>query len=419
MEPMQSRFSFFLLLCVAFLDFMGVGLVFPLFATLLFDPNIPLLASETSGAIRGLWMGVLIALTPLIQFFFSPILGSLSDQKGRKPMILWGLALGLIAYVIGIFGVQLNSLFLLIFYRALFGVSAATMTVIQASLVDISTPQTKARNFALYNMALGTGFTLGPFLGGRLSDSSLVSWFDFSTPFVLGALFTGLNLILLYWKYRETRELSDPIPIDLLRGIKQAKKAIQHPTLRFAFLGFFFFLFGWDFFLEFVPISLKSLFEYNTSEIGTFYAYKGLIYAISVGLLIRPFIKKYLPGKLLVFSMLSSGVYLLLFLVIKNPFYFWFYLPLLNFILALFYPVASTYVSNCATENNQGEILGIYHSVQALALILSPLCSGSIVGAYPLMPIYLGSAMMVIGGSVFTANHAWTKNLTQSIDEES
>lgn len=169
--------------------------------------------------------------------------------------------------------------------------------------------------------------------------------------------------------------------------------------------------------MEFIPVSLRSLFDFNTSEVGNFYAYKGLIYALSVGVLIRPFIKRYAPGRLLVFSMLSSGIYLLFFLLIKNPFYFWFYLPMLNFILALFYPVASTYVSNSAPEDAQGEILGIYHSVQALALIISPLFSGFLVGAIPTMPIYLGSTLMLIGGVIFTANYVWTRNLSESLDE--
>ncbi|NGX39563.1 MAG: hypothetical protein KR126chlam1_00894 [Chlamydiae bacterium] len=78
---MRNRFKFFLLLFSGFLDYVGIGLVFPLFAALFFDRSSLLLAPETSDLVRGIWMGVLIALTPLVQFFVSPILGSLSESS--------------------------------------------------------------------------------------------------------------------------------------------------------------------------------------------------------------------------------------------------------------------------------------------------------------------------------------------------
>jgi len=152
---MTSRFQFFILLFAAFLDYAGIGLVFPLFAGLLFDPQFTILGAEATLFVRGLWMGILIALTPLIQFFASPLLGSLSDQKGRRLMMIIGLSFGVVAYGLGVLGVKMGSLLLLLIYRALFGVTSATMTVVQAAIVDISTPETKPKNFGLYNMAQG------------------------------------------------------------------------------------------------------------------------------------------------------------------------------------------------------------------------------------------------------------------------
>ncbi|NGX38546.1 MAG: Tetracycline resistance protein, class C [Chlamydiae bacterium] len=358
-----------------------------------------------------MWMGFLIALAPLFQFFFSPIFGSLSDQRGRKSLIILGLSIGLVGFLLAVLGVTFSSLALLIVYRALFGISTATMTVVQASIVDISTPESKARHFSLYNMALGTGFALGPFLGGMLSDSNVVSWFSYSTPFLIGALFTGINLVLLHWKFEESRKLSKRTPLDVFRGIRHAKMAFQHPTLRFAFLGFFLYLFGWDYFSEFVSVTLMHLFDFGAAKVGNFYAYMGFLYALSTGLLTAPLIKRFPAQRLLLISMLLGGVYLVFFLLIRNPIFFWGFFPGQIFILGLFFPVASTYVSDHASEDEQGEMLGAYHSVQALALIFSPLFGGSLVGAIPAMPIYLGSAMMCLGGLVFAASYARKRSL--------
>ena len=201
---MNRRLSFFLLLIVAFLDYMGLGLIFPIMPVMLFSSDCLLLPEAATNLSRGVWLGALIALAPLFQFIVSPIFGSLSDQRGRKQMILIGLAFGLIGYFLGFLGVTANSIILLIIYRCFFGVSSATMTVVQATIVDISTKKTKAKFFSIYHMVLGIGFTIGPFLGGVLCDSSLVSWFNFGTPFVFGTILTSLNLVLIYYYFYET-----------------------------------------------------------------------------------------------------------------------------------------------------------------------------------------------------------------------
>lgn len=414
---MKSRLAFFLLIFVAFLDYVGVGLVYPLFAYLLFDAEVPLMAADASGATRGMWMGILIALTPFFQFFFSPILGSLSDQKGRKPTILFGLSMGVIGYLLAVIGVLQNSLLLLILYRAFFGISTATMTVIQASLVDISIPEMKARNFGIYNMALGVGFTVGPFLGGILCDGNIVSWFNYSTPFLVGALVTGINLCLLSWIFVETRKNTGDQPVDIFRGLRQAKLAFKHPTLKFAFLAFFLYLFGWDLFEEFISVTLIKNFAFSTAQVGYFFAYLGILYAFFGGLLTSVLAKRFTSKRLLLFSMMSGGIYLFMFLFIKNPSYFWVYCPGLIFIIALFYPVASIYVSDSASEDQQGEVMGVYHSVQALALILSPLIAGGLIGSRPLMPIYFGATLMILGGLIFCFNYLRERQASESFDD--
>ena len=89
---------------------------------------------------------------------------------------------------------------------------------------------------------------------------------------------------------------------------------------------------------------------------------------------------------------------------------------MISFFLALFYPVASTFISDQASEDTQGEALGIYHSVQALALILSPLFSGALIGAVPSIVIYLGSTLMVLGGIVFSVSCAFSTKHVHRFD---
>lgn len=403
---MKSRSSLFILLLVAFVDFIGVGLVFPLFATWLFDPSIPLLSKEASNLMRGFWLALLIGIAPLVQVFSAPILGYFSDQIGRKKTLLLGLSFGIIAYLIGILGITSQNLSLLLLYRFFFGISSGTMAVAQASLADISTPETKAKNFVLYSVALGLGFTLGPFLGGKLSDPSFSSWFNNSSSLILGMVLTLSNLILISWAFKETKTSSSQGKINLWKGIHEIYKAFSHPTLRFAFLGFFIYQFGWDYMVEFISLILRDFFRFTTSDVGNFYAYMGLTYALATGLFVRPLVARFSPIKLLFVSMLSGGVFLYLFSAFSTPAGFWVFMPIINFMMALYYPLAATFISDLSSESSQGETLGVYHSVQSIALILSPVFS-PLAGTMSMMPIYLGGGLMLVGSLIFTVNYLW------------
>jgi DHA1 family tetracycline resistance protein-like MFS transporter len=72
---------------------------------------------------------------------------------------------------------------LLFVSRAIDGFTGGNISIAQAAIADVSTPETKQKNFGLIGMAFGVGFVVGPFLGGVLSDPSFVSWFSFDTPF--------------------------------------------------------------------------------------------------------------------------------------------------------------------------------------------------------------------------------------------
>src|SRR5580704_6183428 len=99
-----KKFSLLPILIVGFIDHMGIGLVYPLFSALLFDPENSILPPETSLATRGWLLGILIALTPIAQFFACPVLGALSDQKGRKKMLIISMAMGIAAYLTAAIG---------------------------------------------------------------------------------------------------------------------------------------------------------------------------------------------------------------------------------------------------------------------------------------------------------------------------
>ncbi len=398
---MFARFNLFVLMLVGFIDQLGLGLVYPLFAVMLFDPASTLVASDTSDATRGFIFGLLIGTTPISQFFSAPMLGALSDKKGRREILKWGLFTGVVGYVFAVLGILFGNISLLFIYRLLVGVSDGTAAVAHAAIADLSTEENKSRHFSLFNMALGAGFALGPFIGGKLSDPEFFSWATYATPFYFAGAMSFLNMFLVMFKFPESRLVNSDVKYNILEGLYNIKRAFFWKELRLLFLGGFAFVFGWCFFMEFAPLLLRQQFNFQASGIGDFYGYCGLWYSLSTGLLTAPLVNRFPPEKLVPKALLLLGAYLPMYFLVSEPQQLWIFLPLMLFLVALVFPTSSALISNYTSADRQGEVLGIHHSVGAVAIGSSPIIAGAIVAEYPVLIIWGGSIIMFAAGLIF------------------
>lgn len=389
-EINKSRLSVLIILLVGFVDYMGIGLVYPIFAVLLFDVTQPIIPFNSSPEYRGALLGILIALTPISQFFCSPILGAFSDSKGRRLALILGIGMGCLGYILAVTGVYFGSLSLLFLYRILVGASDATAAVAQATLADISDETNKTRRFAYLNSSLGFGFTLGPFLGGMIADPSIVSWFSYSTPLIAAGCMSFLNLVLVIWQFPETRQKSTHGTFDVMKGIHQIGKVCLIKNLRWLFLAGFTLSFGWTVFNEFIPVLLRQHFAFTLSQIGAYYALTGGWYAAGA-LLATRFVHLLIPEKSAIISLLLAAACMLAFSLIPHSSYIWWIIPVMMISLAFAYPTTITLVSDQASRESQGGVLGVYQSVGAAAMGLSPLFVGPAIGAYPNLTAWGGA----------------------------
>jgi DHA1 family tetracycline resistance protein-like MFS transporter len=389
------------LLFTIFLDSLGFGLVFPLLSPLIMNQETAFFSPETSVATRGLIFGFLISSFCIGQFFGGPILGALSDRKGRKKILLVTLWIACISYLLSALSVWVGSIALLFICRLLAGVAAGNFAIAQSIVTDCSEEKEKTKNFALVGMAWGAGFILGPFLGGRLSDPNLFSWCDWTTPFFAASLLCLFNIILMVCKLKETLPAVQIRKISVSAGVHHLKTAFKIPELRGVFATMFIFCLGWGFFTEFSPIFLIRTFDFSPPQIGNFYACVGIWVAVCQGILIRPFLKRFAPEKLLLGALISLAFTLSLMLFVKNPLGLYLVLPLLAFPESLIFPTASTLVSNLSSKDAQGEMFGIHNSIQWAAIGISPLFSGALVALYPHLPITAGSVCMLLAFSLF------------------
>lgn len=264
--------SFYIALLVAFIDNMGIGLVFPIFSSMLFDNSFSLVSLETSDHVRGLWLGLLLSLMPLAQFFSAPIWGAVSDNKGRKKPLQFSLIIALLGYVIAFCGVLFSSIFFLLVSRVVIGFACGNMSIVQASIADLSSKEEKAKNFSLYAMALGSGFALSPFLGGSLS------FFGYSYPFLFAALIVTINIFFVFFFFKETHQHSFKRTLNWSMGISQIRRAFYFKGLRAIFFCSFLHVFAWSYFFEFIPVYLIARFHFSPVGLGLFFGAAGGYY---------------------------------------------------------------------------------------------------------------------------------------------
>lgn len=170
------------------LDAVGIGLIFPILPRLLEEvthaQNIPH------------YIGIMTALYATMQFIFAPVLGALSDNIGRRPVLLISLAGAAINYVIMAFAPHL---WLLLLGRAVAGLSSANVSVAMAYITDITPEEERARRFGLFSAMFGVGFIIGPVLGGLLGD------YWVRLPFIAAAVLNACNLLMALCMLPESR----------------------------------------------------------------------------------------------------------------------------------------------------------------------------------------------------------------------
>jgi DHA1 family tetracycline resistance protein-like MFS transporter len=189
------------------LDAVGIGLIFPILPRLLES----VAHTQNTAPV----IGIMIALYAVMQFIFAPVLGALSDNLGRRPVLLISLVGAAINYVAMAFAPQL---WMLLLGRAIAGLTSANMSVAMAYVTDISPEDKRARRFGLFNAMFGAGFIVGPVLGGLLGDYWL------RLPFIAAAALNAGNLLLALFVLPEShtpaRQKIDLAALNPLRPLR-------------------------------------------------------------------------------------------------------------------------------------------------------------------------------------------------------
>lgn len=384
-----------------FLDLVGLGIVIPIFAPLFLNHSSTILPAATPDNIRSIILGILLASYPLAQFFGAPLLGGWSDRVGRKKALVVSLIGTVIGYVIFAIGIVMGNIYLLFAGRIMDGFTGGNISIAMSAIADQSDEKSRARNFGLVGMAFGLGFILGPFIGGKLADPSIISWFNDATPFWFAAILSTINILMVIWRFQETLHTSIRREMSLLTGFHNIAKAFSIPNLRTMFIVVFFLTLGFNFFTQFFQVFLYDKFSFTQSNIGDIFAYAGIWIALAQGVIIRPLSRRFSPTQIFSYSALILGIALPVLLVPDKAIYLYMILPFVAVANGLTQPNMTAIISGLSSKESQGEALGINQSIQSLGQAIPPIIAGFIVSIDRSLPIIVSGAFTLLAWILF------------------
>jgi len=399
---MPSEFSIKRLLplyIVIFFGFLGYSMMITLFTPLFMYAQEGMVSVDSSIGYRVILLGIVLALFPLAQFFSSPILGALSDHFGRRPILLISLYSAPVCYALIAFSLTFHSIALLMLGCFIAGITQANIVVAQSAIVDIAPREERNRLFGYIYLSASSAYIAGPLLGGKLTNSSTVSWFDYPTPFWVVC---GFLVVVLFWTqavFLETKK-EKGIHVNYLGAFVSLLTIFTSRRLRkIYFINFLLYIAIFGYFRCY-PMYIVNAFHVNASKLSEYIAWVAVpIVLVNLGVT-SVLSKRFSPKILTIWASFFTGVFMLLIVIPDAQAALWVTLFLTSAALALSLPSSSTMLSFAASPAEQGLVMGNNQSLQVAAEALSAFAGGLLASISIAMPLVVMSLVACITGII-------------------
>jgi MFS transporter, DHA1 family, tetracycline resistance protein len=380
-----KKTSLLVLFLTVFVDLIGFGMVIPF---------LPFYAREYGAS--GVVVGAVVGIYSIMQFFFAPVWGRLSDRIGRRPVLLISLTASCIGYALFAFARSLPILFV---SRIIAGAGGANIGTAQAYISDVTTEQERARGMGLIGAAFGLGFILGPPLSGFLSSASTARGFHGNLlPGLVAAALSFTALTMAFFVLGESKKPGlvprSGIPPQFDRAIWSHMS--HHTVLAAVMSGLFLTLLSVAGMETSVTLHARDRFAFRAIDMAWFFLFMGLVVALIQGALIGRFAKMFGEKTMI---MIGAAGFTIGFLALPTIYR----VPLLYTVAffiaigqALTYPSLTSLVSKAAPENERGSMLGLATAVGSLARFIGPILAGFLYDRFGPPGAFYGAAVLTI-----------------------
>jgi MFS family permease len=354
---------------IVLVDILGMTIILPL---------LPFYA-EHLGATPTV-VGLLVSSFAFCQLIAGPILGKMSDAMGRKPLLIVSQAGTFVGFLIL---AASNTLWMVFLSRIIDGFTAGNLSLAQAYIADVTTPENRAKSFGVIGIAFGIGFLIGPGVSGYLSQ------FGYAYPILAAAGLSLTSIICTATLLPKVEPHADDVggPGGKRLGILDWKAYgayFERPGLGALLWQFFFFAISFSFSVSGFALFAQRRFSwqgkpFGAREVGYVFTYIGFMGVIIQGGLIGKLVKKF-GEKTLVwvgfFISSTSSVWLAFvdsipMLVANSTYGAWG-----NGVVR---PALTALISRKAGRREQGVVLGLTQSLTSISSIVSPVVAGAMI----------------------------------------
>lgn len=349
---------------IVVVDVLAMAIIFPL---------LPFYA-EHLGA-TPTQVGLLVSTFAVCQLVGGPMLGRLSDVTGRKPLLILSQIGTLIGFLILAYGRSLPMIFL---SRVIDGFTAGNISLAQAYIADVTTPEQRTRSFAVIGIAFGVGFLIGPAMGGFLSQ------FSYEAPILASAALSGVSIVTTWALLPDRKPAFDAPKRFTILDWGTYAEYMRRPNLGPLLWQFFAFIFSFSTFMAGFALFAERRFTwdgrpYGPREVGYVYAYVGVLGIILQGGLIGRLVRWFGDWGLVRYGFLFSTIG---FAALGWTYDF---VPLLivaaivAFATGVLRPALTSLITQYAGKHEQGGVLGLTQSLQSIGSIVAPFLSGLLI----------------------------------------
>lgn len=369
-------------------------------------PILPFVV-ESYGAEKWVY-GLLISLYSFFQFIGAPMLGTLSDAKGRKPILLISQLGTLLSWFVFMFALSLPDyvifgfalpLWIIAFSRILDGITGGNTSVANAYVSDITSREEKSYIFGYLGGIAGLGMIIGPGIGGLAASTTL----GYMGTLLVSAVISAITLlaIVLWLKEShpfENRTVRKRLPLWKILFIPaRVKSAEPSAMIKSLFTIKMLFSTMMGFYIGTIALYLIDTFKFNEATLGYFMFAVGLFLSFNQAVVSKYFVRKYGELKTLMTGLVLCVIGFFSITATSNVFIF---IPLyyvLNLGLSLCFPTFNALIAVNAEPKKQGEIMGISESINSLAMAIFPVISAYLYGVLSFKLYYLVSILPLVG----------------------
>ncbi len=381
----------FVMISVA-INAIGFGIMVPVL------PELIRALTGLSNASTALHMSGMVFIFAVMQFICMPIAGGLSDAYGRRPVFLTSVGALAFDYLLLALAPTVGLLYLA---RAISGAFGATFSTANAYVADVSPPEKRAQNFGLVGAAFGTGFILGPVLGGWLGE------FGPRVPFFAASAICAVNFVYGWLVLPETHKPEKRRPFDIRRSnpVGSVRSLARISGVKGLLFVFFLLATAHTVYPTTYTLTVEETLGWSTAQVGNSLGAFGLASLFVQGYLIRLIVPRV--------GLFWSGVMgivgaALAYAILGNASAGWVVYAAGPFaaLAGLYGPALTNMMSIRVDETEQGELQGAIGAAQGLAMMIGPLAMGAIFSVFAdrdTAPLYLPGAPFLLAALLVAA----------------